>query len=324
MPYRNPHENRDADLEVVVLNWNGGELLFECLRSVLAVEPRHDVLITMVDNASTDGSAERARAELGDRVRIIESPENVGFARGNNLALRDCRARHAMLLNSDATLPRDAGAHALDRLIEFIDSRPDAGVVGPRIVSESGELEESTGDSVSLLNVIKNNVLRRSGLPRRVTGWLSRAHWPHDRVREVDWVSGAALLVRGDVLRSGCLLDEGYFMYTEDVEWCHRIRRAGWKILFTPDVTIVHRRHGSSDAEARAWRKRLHREGLIRFTELHPSPTRLLLRWALRLSLMRVPEAVGPSPDVTRDSRGRPQSDRSPDRETAPPVARPS
>lgn len=319
MAYLPPASTDVPDLEVVILNWNAEALLERCLDSILASEPRRRVLITVVDNASTDDSVEMLRRRFEDRVRVLATPANAGFARGNNLALRRCRARYALLLNTDTIVPPGSSS-VWDRFIRLMDSAPEVGVLGPRLERPDGTIEESTGDAVSLLNIVKNRILRIVRFPRRITGLLSNVMWTYDRVRDVPWVSGAALMVRGEILRGGCLLDEGYFMYTEDVEWCWRIRRLGWRVRFDPSVTLVHAGHGSAPSEERAARRRLlHRRGLLRFTALHPSPRFLLLRWLLRRSLRRLGEEAdercgqetAPRERVAPGSTaGSPQSDR--------------
>jgi hypothetical protein len=287
MPYLDPAAAGAPDLEVVLLNWNGRELLRRGLEGIFALEPRSRVLISVVDNASTDGSQAMLRQAFPGRLNLIESSENLGFARGNNLALRRSDARHVLLLNSDARPLPDGGAeHPFDRLVGYLDLHPEVGALGPRIVRPGGGVEDSTGERVSLFNLLKRRLLRLARLPRRWSGRFSMSLWTYDRERDVDWATAAALAVRGEVLRAGCFLDEGYFMYGEDVEWCHRIRALGYRVRFWPGVVFEHLGHGSDPAPAdRRRRRRLHREGLLRFVELHPTWGAPLLKALLRGSL---------------------------------------
>ena len=147
---------------------------------MLTRQPKNRVVVTVVDNASTDGSVARVRERFGNRIRLIESVENVGFARGNNLALRRSRARYTLLLNSDARLTQHSDTdHLLDRLITILDENPTIGALGPRLVRPDGQTEESTGSRVTLRNIASDNLLKLLRVPPRIAGLWSKVRWPY-------------------------------------------------------------------------------------------------------------------------------------------------
>jgi GT2 family glycosyltransferase len=181
-------------------------------------------------------------------VELIENYENVGFARANNQALRRAKGKYLLLLNPDCVVHEGAFA----ALIEFLQANPQAGAVGPKLLNPDGSLQYSCRRFPN----IAAGIFRNTPL-----GWLfprnrfSRAYlmqeWDHALSREVDWVSGAALLIRRETLEEVGLLDEGYFMYCEDVDWSYRARRKGWKIFYVPKAVITHAIGRSSDQRAR-------------------------------------------------------------------------
>jgi GT2 family glycosyltransferase len=197
-------------------------------------------------------------------VRVIALDANVGFARANNIALRATASVDVLLLNSDTIVPADA----IDRLVAELDRDPGVAIVGPRLVDGSGRAELSFGRMIAPLNELRQKRLARSPEVERLT---RERHYP-------DWVSGACLLVRrGDAEAVGGL-DERFFMYTEDVDFCAAIRARGRRVLFTPDVEIVHLR-GRSAASAPAATNAAYRRSQLAFYEKHHP------RWAPVLKL---------------------------------------
>ena len=191
MPYLKPSSNQTADLEVIILNFNGKDLLVNCLENLFQVQPQKHVLITVVDNNSTDGSQTLLKNKYQDRVKLIFSEENGGFSRGNNLALRQFKKnRYAFLLNSDASLA-PLELNPWDQLIEYMDSHDEVGVLGPKIIDMNGKIEKSTGDTISLTNIIKNKIIKLFRLPVSLSGKLSNVHWAYNRERDAAWVNEA-------------------------------------------------------------------------------------------------------------------------------------
>ena len=239
-------------VSVVIVSFNARSDLERCLESLRAAPPQasHEVLV--VDNHSTDGSAESARRVPG--VRVIQQATNVGFARANNAGIRASTGTAVLLLNSDTIVPPGA----IDRLLAALDAEPDVAIVGPRLVDGSGHAELSFGRMIGPLNEWRQ---KRAARRTNVESLTRQRRYP-------DWVSGACLLVRRSDAEAVGLLDERYFMYTEDVDFCAAVRARGRRVLFVPDVEIVHQR-GRSAAAAPAETRSAYRRSQIAFYEKH-------------------------------------------------------
>jgi N-acetylglucosaminyl-diphospho-decaprenol L-rhamnosyltransferase len=259
-------------LLVVIVSWNARQELERCLRSLLDAPPMVPHSIVVVDNASTDGSADMVAGTFPS-VRLIRSPENLGFARGNNLALRRETSEMILLLNPDTIVP----PAAIDTLVARLVAHPEAAAAGPRIIDANGRPELSFGSMPAPVTEARQKILTRlhgsgiapfSAIVRRMTS----------RERLVDWVSGACLLVRRPAAEAVGLLDERYQLYWEDVDFCSALRRQGWRILFTPAAQIVHLRGRSASVAPRPT-SRAYREGQLAFYAKHHPRWLPLLRW---------------------------------------------
>ena len=262
-------------LAIIIVNFNGAGHLERCLHSLHEHPPSTPTEIIVVDNASTDGSA--AVVEAWPGVRLLRLPRNVGFSAGNNAGIRATSAELLLLLNNDTIVPQGA----IDRLVSRLDADPAAAIAGPRLVDEHGGVERSFGPMISPLGELRQKVITR--LHERgfgpVSAWVRRAA---RRERYVDWVSGACLLVRRFVAEKVGLLDERFFLYTEDVDFCASVRAAGWKVLFTPAAEIVHLR-GRSRATAASASQQAYRRSHLAFYEKHHPRWAPVLRAYLRL-----------------------------------------
>ena len=253
-------------ISIIIVSFNARADLERCLESLHAAPPAtpHDIVV--VDNASTDGSA--AAARRWPNVTVIEAGSNAGFARANNIGIRASRGTNLLLLNSDTIVPRGA----IDRLLAELERDPDVAVVGPRLVDGSGFAELSFGRMIGPFNELRQKRLARSGAVEELT---KHRQYP-------DWVSGACLLVRRADAEAVGGLDERYFMYAEDVDFCAAIRARRRRILFTPDVEVVHLR-GRSAASAPAATREAYRRSQLAFYEKHHPGWAPLLRLYLRL-----------------------------------------
>ncbi len=259
-------------LSIIILNWNGRELLRACLCSVqnnVSTFQHSNVETFVVDNASTDGSAEMVREEFG-HVRLIANAENLGFARANNIGIQASRGRYVLLLNNDTVVP----VGALAGLVAFMEAHGDAGAVGPRLLRPDGSPQPyAFGGDPTL------GYLLRRGANRLLFG-RPLHDWATDAVQAVDWVSGACLMVRREAIDRAGLLDELIFMYFEDNDWCLRIRRAGWRVYYNPQVAITH--IGGQSLAQNSAARRAYRESLCYFYAKHYGlPASLLLRLLL-------------------------------------------
>jgi len=231
------------ELSVCIVNWNTREDLEQAIVSVLESDPGLNPEVIVLDNASQDGSADMVRERFPDVV-LIEEKRNLGFAKGYNCAARQASGRHLLILNPDTVVQ----SGALERLIEFLDSHQDAAAVGPRLLNSDGTIQYSCRRFPKpMAAVLRNTVIGRI-LPRNhFTREYLMADWDHETVREVDWVSGAAVCIRPRAWDQVGGFDEGFFMYAEDMDWCLRAREAGWKVYYCPDAAVVHRIGRSSD-----------------------------------------------------------------------------
>ena len=239
---------RSAEIAVVIVNWNGGELVRRAVESVVQAPPRLPFEIVVVDNASTDQSLAwlRARAGAGD-LRLIENDVNTGFSRANNRAIAETRAELILLLNPDA----EVTPGAIDVLIETLQSHPRNGACGPRLTHPDGTLQPSAwrNPPTAWATVVAGTGIWRL-IPRRVRGpLLLGGHWDHATRRSVPMLFGAALLVKRAVIADVGALDERFHMYAEDNEWCLRMTRGGWRVVFEPAATVIH--HGAHSARQR-------------------------------------------------------------------------
>ncbi len=241
---------QQADLSVIIVNWNTRELLAQCLQSVEETVRDASFEVWVVDNGSLDGSVAMVREQF-PQVRVIANSENVGFVRANNQALDRCRGRYALLLNSDA----QALPGSLDNIIKFMGEHPGAGIAGVQLVNPDGTFQASYTPFPTLWR----EFLILSGLGR----WLIRPTFPscgpetkkgNQRIK--GYVEGACLIARREAVNQIGGLDERIFMYAEEVDWCYRFHQAGWEIWYLPQAPIVHyggqsskKRQGRMEAE---------------------------------------------------------------------------
>jgi GT2 family glycosyltransferase len=223
-------------LTIIIVSFNTRPELEDCLTSLVEHRARVDHEIVVVDNASSDGTAAALRDRWPD-VRLIEPGRNVGFAAANNLGIRASAGEFVLLLNSD-TLVR---AGAIDTLFDQMRRSPEVAAAGPRIVDAGGKAELSFGRQIAPLTEARQKLLTR--LHEGGVGWANRRVERLTRSRQFpDWASGACLMVRRcDAVAAG-LLDERYFLYAEDVDFCAALRALGKRILFVPEAEIVHLR----------------------------------------------------------------------------------
>jgi len=251
-------------LSIVIVSFNARADLQACLLALKKGPPSMDHEIVVVDNASTDGSADAAARIPG--VRVIRMDRNAGFSAANNAGIRESRGGLLLLLNSDTLSPPGA----IDRLVGRLLATDAAAVAGPRLVDAAGEPELSFGRMISPLNEFRQK--------RRTQAWIAAET---RREQFVDWVSGACLLVRRADAEAAGLFDERFFLYTEDVDFCHAVRRLGRKVLFTPAAEITHLR-GRSRASAPAASTAAYRRSHLAFYQKHHPWLVPLLRLYLR------------------------------------------
>jgi GT2 family glycosyltransferase len=233
----------DFELSVTICSWNTREDLRACLRSLELVRDEASFEVLVVENASQDGSGDMVE-RCFPWVRLMRQTSNLGFTGGHNLALANRRGRHGMLLNSDTMVHPGA----LAALLAFLRRHPQAGIVGPKLLNPDGSLQYSCRRFPNpVAALFRNTFVGRLFPNNRFTRDYLMQDWPHDQEREVDWVSGAALLLRREALDQTGPLDDTLFMYCEDVDICKRAWNAGWKVCYVPQAVITHAIGRSTD-----------------------------------------------------------------------------
>lgn len=231
-----PVANKPADLSIVVLSFNVKGFLQQALRTLTDASQGLDVEIFVVDNDSSDGSAEMVES-MFPRVRLIRS-RNLGFAGGNNLALPLCQGRYVLLINPDTVVLPDT----LKVMVRFLDGHPEAGAAGCKLLNPDGTLQLGCHRGFPTPVAAFSKIVGLSALfpQSRIFGAYNLTYLDPDQVHEVDALSGSFMMVRRQILDTVGLLDERFFMNGEDLDWCYRIQRAGWKIYYVPDTEIIH------------------------------------------------------------------------------------
>jgi N-acetylglucosaminyl-diphospho-decaprenol L-rhamnosyltransferase len=234
------------DVSVVIVSYNDRDDVGRCLDSLFRETRGVRQEVFVVDNASADGTPAQVSGRFPE-VRVIVNPDNQGFARANNVALRLARGRYMMLLNPDTRLENDA----IRLMVAFLDDHPRVWACGPTLLNADGTLQHSLRRFPSVINQLCEAVFLHRLMPRATwAGEVLQDDRLYADTRTVDWLSGAALLVRAEAVEQIGLLDEGYFMYSEETDWCRRAARAGWVTSFVPQARITHMNDQSAQSPA--------------------------------------------------------------------------
>ena len=261
------------ELSIIIVSWNTVDLLDACLASIMAHPPRRYFEVIVVDNGSTDGSAQMLHRQYPD-VTLLENEKNVGFARANNQGLRQASGRYLLLLNPDT----EVRANALDRLIHFLEKHQNAGAVGARILNLDGTLQYSCYPIPTLLNewlhLFHLDRERRKGMES----------WDVTQPRTVEALLGACMMVRREALDDVGFFDERFFMYSEEVDFCRRLRAAGWFLYWVPQAQVVHHGGESTRQAATDMFLQLYEGKLLYFRKHHGRGAGLLYKVILFIS----------------------------------------
>jgi len=249
------------DVSIVIVNWNTKELLRDCLKSVFEQAGDVDCEVIVIDNASTDGSVEMLKTDVGN-VILIENAENRGFAAANNQAMAVAKGRYVLLLNSDTVVLEDC----LANIVSFADANPQTAVVGCRVLNHDRTLQPTCFMFPSVLNMLLSSTYLYKLFPK--SRFFGREHmiwWDASDVREVDVVRGCFMLVRREAIEQVGVMDEQFFMYGEETDWCYRFKKNGWKVTFTPTGQIIHLGGASSRQDESRMRLQLSASILLFF-----------------------------------------------------------
>lgn len=235
-------------LSIVIVNYNTERLLQDCLESVYAGANGTPMNIWVVDNNSHDNSVPMLRSRF-PKVQVIQNPVNVGFSKANNLVISQSRSDYILLLNPDTVIIGDA----IERMVKFMEAHPKVGIAGCKVLNRDGTLQLACRRSIPTPRVA---FFRLAGLSRlfpksRVMAEYNMTYADPEQTHEVDAVSGAFLMIRKKVVEQIGLLDERFFMYGEELDWCLRAKRAGWAVMYHPDAQIVHYKGESTKYNSR-------------------------------------------------------------------------
>jgi len=296
----NKDDRSDLDLSIVIVNWNTEKMTRDCLASLQAGLGTLSTEIIVVDNASTDGSVKMIKEEFPEAI-LIENLENRGFAAANNQGFEIACGRHVLLLNTDTLVHENV----LSSSVSWLDENRDVGAIGCRVLNSDGSVQLTCSMYPSLLNLS----LQLFGLFKipgsHFFGRYQMRGWARDTYREVEVISGCFMLVRHNILNEVGGLDESFFFYGEETDWCLRIRAAGWKLAFVPLGEITH--HGGGSVKALNHRRdvllseatiRLHRKhrgflgGLLAFGLIFSFNASRAIFWSVVALFLRTDRAL--------------------------------
>jgi len=228
--------------------------------------------IIVVDNASSDGSPELIKHLYPD-VKVIENDVNYGFAKANNIGIKECSGRYICLLNSDVEILEGC----FERIMKYMDQHPDIGILGPMMLNADRSLQRTCREYPTLWNTFCRAMALDTLFPKsRIFGGRMMLYWSHETQRDVDVINGCFWMVKRESLKNVGLLDESFFMYAEDVDWCKRFKEGGWRVCYYPDAKAIHYGGASSSfqpirfylemqrANIQYWKK--HHSGIEQFT----------------------------------------------------------
>jgi len=224
------------DVSIIIVAWNVRELLYNCLKSVYDQTKGIDFEVIYVDNASEDGSVEMVLKEFPE-VKILENGKNEGFIKASNQGIEISKGRYVLLLNSDTVILDNA----VEKMVKFADSHPNAAVVGCKVFTPKEILQRTCFMYPSCLNMLLSATYLNKLLPQsKFFGRERMTWWDYNDTREVEVICGVCSLVRKEAIEQVGLMDELYFVYGDDPDWCYRFKKNIWQILFTPNAKIIH------------------------------------------------------------------------------------
>jgi GT2 family glycosyltransferase len=248
-------------LSIIIVSWNTRELLRACLTSIYTRSLSDPFEVFVIDNDSTDGSSGMIR-ERFPQVHLTENHENMGFARANNQAIQRSTGRYVLLLNPDTKVK----AGALEALVEFMDTNPRVGAAGSRLIYSDGSLQSSCHPEPSL----SRELWRLFHLDRlHPYALYAMDTWDLETPRLVDALQGASLILRRRALDQVGLFDEDYFVYSEEVDLCHRLKKKGWELYWVPQSQVIHYEGQSTQQVSREMFLHLYRGKLLYFRKHH-------------------------------------------------------
>jgi GT2 family glycosyltransferase len=278
----------NLDVSIIIVNWNTREVTCECLRSIYRHTSGIDFELIVVDNGSSDDSTAIIRKRY-PHVVLIENTENLGFATANNQGIKIAKGTYVCLVNSDIMVLENS----LSAMVQYMNAHSEVGMLGPKLLWRDHTLQGSCRKFPSLWNTLCPAIGLTYLFPK--TSFFGGEHmvgyFNHDQIIDVDAFVGAFMFVRHSALECIGVMDESYFMYSEEIDWCRRFKLAGWKIRFFPNTQVIHLGRGSSSIEPIRFCREYCLSSLRYWKKFHSSPTVLayrllmLFRYAIRLPL---------------------------------------
>jgi N-acetylglucosaminyl-diphospho-decaprenol L-rhamnosyltransferase len=275
------------DLSVVIVNWNVRDLLRRCLHSVAesskAETPKRlSVQVIVVDNGSSDGSVPMLRGEF-PQIKLIANEANLGFTRANNQGLSISDGRYALLLNPDTEVLDSA----LGEMVAYMDLHPAVGALGPQLIYADGRVQSSRRRFPGLDTAFLEGTFLQQSFPRsRILSRYYVLDRPENETQEVDWLVGACLLMRREALDQVGPLDERFFMYSEEMDWCYRAKGRGWNVVYLPAAQVIHHEGKSSEQVLPVRHIQFQRSKVLFFKKHHGGWLAEALRFYLLLTYL--------------------------------------
>lgn len=233
------------DLSIIIVCWKVKNLLKKCLESIYHETKNIKFEVFVIDNDSQDGTDEMVKKNF-PRIKLIVNYKNVGFARANNQAIQEAKGDFVLLLNPDTEIIENA----LEKMVSFMKKNQEVGIAGCQLLNPDGTIQPSARKLPDLLSHIIILLKLHNFLPhlKSIKNYYM-LNWPHNQVKEVDQIMGAFFLIRYEVIRKIGLLDNNFFIWYEEVDYCQRVKKAGWKVIYTPEAHIIHKKGKSFEQQ---------------------------------------------------------------------------
>lgn len=290
-----------VDVSIVIVSWNVRDMLRECLASIVASSADLHVETIVVDSASSDGSPNMVRAEFPE-VTLIAQSENVGFTSGNNIGFEHATGRYLLLLNPDTVLLNDA----LAQMADYLDAHPEIGIVGPHTLNTDGSHQSTRRRFPTIALAFFESTWLQPYAPQKMLDRFYVRDLPDDETGAVDWVQGSALMARREIYEQIGGLDDGFVMFSEEVDWCKRARDAGWQAVYIGSAKIIH--HGGKSTDQAGANKHIYfQQSKLRYIRKHHGAgialvlrLFLLSNYAWQIALEGAKAMVGHKRDMRR------------------------
>jgi N-acetylglucosaminyl-diphospho-decaprenol L-rhamnosyltransferase len=269
----------NIDLTIVIVSWNIRDVLKKCILSINDNHGSLDIEVIVVDSGSSDGTPEMIREEF-PWVYLIARQDNVGFPKGNNIGIAKAAGRFILLLNPDT----EVQGEALSLMVRYLQMHDTIGIVGPQLLNPDGSTQSSRRRFPTVMTGLFESTWLQPIAPRSLMDDYFAADLADDEVSEVDWLVGACLMTRREVLEQVGPLDEEYFMYSEELDWCRRVKEAGWEIIYYPDAKIIHHIGKSSEQAVTERHVNYQRAKLRYFRKFHGRGAAGILRFVLLMN----------------------------------------